>query len=95
MDLIVWYDPIGEIDGFQLCYDKQHEEKALTWSSECGLLHDQVDDGENRPGRYKSAPILTRDGEIPFTHVLEAFQTLSEDLDPQVRQFVNARLEQG
>ena len=62
-DLIVWLDdPDDHISGFQLCYDKTAYQRALTWHSEHGYLHNRVDDGENTPGKYKAAPILVCDG---------------------------------
>ena len=48
-DLIVWYegqDEDGPIAGFQLCYDKQGAERALTWRRATGFSHEKVDDGE-------------------------------------------------
>ena len=32
-DLIVWYGDDRSLVGFQLCYDKQDRERALTWTS--------------------------------------------------------------
>lgn len=46
-DLIVWYkNDRKTIDGFQLCYDKEHKERALTWRSSGSYVHTGVDDGE-------------------------------------------------
>ncbi|MFW5812247.1 MAG: hypothetical protein ACOCWS_04610, partial [Alkalispirochaetaceae bacterium] len=41
MDLIVWYDGEDQeqIEGFQLCYDKEVLERALTWRPEAGFTH--------------------------------------------------------
>jgi len=33
-DLIVWYGDQNAMIGFQLCYDKQGKERALTWTVE-------------------------------------------------------------
>lgn len=44
--LIVWYDSLGAVHGFQLCYDKPGAERALTWISNRGFSHTQVDHGE-------------------------------------------------
>ena len=35
-DLIIWYDNSNQIEGFQLCYDKENNEKALTWLKKNG-----------------------------------------------------------
>lgn len=46
-DLIVWFNKGKEIIGFQLCYDKERNERAITWKETVGYLHSQVDDGES------------------------------------------------
>jgi hypothetical protein len=45
-DLIVWYDEKRTLVGFQLCYDKEGRERALTWTREHGFQHNRIDDGE-------------------------------------------------
>ena len=62
LDLIVWYDKDMAITGFQLCYDKGREEKALTWRRDSGYSHNKIDDGEGRAYRQKMTPILVADG---------------------------------
>ena len=57
-DLIVWLDGAGGIGGFQLCYDRERDEKVLTWKAPDGYSHMAVDDGEGRAGRHKASPIL-------------------------------------
>ncbi len=60
-DLIVWIDPEKRIIGFQLCYDKQTEQKALTWLKDKGYQHSRIDDGDN-PGKMKASPVLEANG---------------------------------
>jgi hypothetical protein len=60
-DLIVWIDPENRINGFQLCYDKQTEQKALTWLKDKGYQHSRIDDGDN-PGKMKASPVLEANG---------------------------------
>lgn len=57
MDLMVWYSE-GEIISFQLCYNKQSAEKAVSWAVGNELVHESVDSGESRYGHYKATPIL-------------------------------------
>lgn len=45
-DLFIWYKDQETITGFQLCYDKKKEEKALSWHEERGFSHDRVQSGE-------------------------------------------------
>lgn len=34
LDLIVWSDASGKLIGFQLCYDKDRDERAVMWNVE-------------------------------------------------------------
>lgn len=88
MDLIVWYK--GDvIFGFQLCYDKLGEEKALSWKTDSGLVHEKVDSGETRDGHYKSTPILIKNGSFDIDTIKSIFSSRSADInDDNVRDFV-------
>jgi hypothetical protein len=48
-DLIEWYSTDDDIIGFQLCYDKDNNERALTWKKSSAYTHHRVDDGESGP----------------------------------------------
>ena len=91
-DLIVWYDPDKRIVGFQLCYDKQKDQRAFTWKEPGSTRHDRVDDGESEPGRYKSTPILIPDGAFDATRIAGRFKKESAEIDPTVASFVLKRL---
>lgn len=80
-DLIVWEDEKFAIIGFQLCYDKLHNQHAITWTEKTGFMHNKVDDGENKPGKYKSTPILVADGIFDHETIAETFKRNSVDLD--------------
>jgi len=60
-DLLVWEDETGEIVGFELSYDKNRDQRALTWEKQKGYHHFKVDDGESRPGKFKGVN-AQRDG---------------------------------
>jgi hypothetical protein len=60
-DLIVWFEPEDQIIGFQLCYDKGSEQKALTWLKDDGYQHSRIDGGDN-PGKMKASPVLEANG---------------------------------
>ena len=92
-DLIVWYDERNRITGFQLCYDKDRRERALTWRSNRGYSHTGVDDGE-RPGSSKMSPILAADGVFDSASVAERFKKESERIDPAVVAFVYEKVTQ-
>jgi len=63
-DLIVWLSGPGEIWGFQLCYDRARDERALTWTRETGYSHDRIDDGEGNPTKNRT-PVLVPNGVFP------------------------------
>ena len=67
-DLIVWYSRGDVIRGFQLCYDKPHWERALTWLSDKGFSHMEVDNGEDTAYTNR-APVLVPDGSFPAERV--------------------------
>jgi hypothetical protein len=87
-DLIIWYDrDRTTIKGFQLCYDKEREERALTWRREAGFDHKRIDDGDIT-GRMKMTPILVPDGSFDYTSIAGQFLRESTKLDPEIRAFV-------
>lgn len=63
-DLIVWYEPSNAIHGFQLCYGKPVQERALTWLKPRGFSHSKIDSGDEDPGANRT-PILLSDGSFP------------------------------
>jgi hypothetical protein len=86
-DLIVWYDGDGGIIGFQLCYDLQGEERALTWKQETGFSHRRVDSGDlRRP--FKATPILVEDGAFDEAAVRRLFTESSQEMDERTAGFV-------
>ena len=93
LDLILWYDREApdRIVGFQLCYDKQAAEHALTWREPGGFTHNRVDTGEEIPSKNQS-PILVQDGAIPVERIQRLFDAAGEELDADVRTFVRERL---
>jgi hypothetical protein len=91
-DLIVWYREDGSsIDGFQLCYDKEREERALTWRRDTGFDHKRIDDGEVT-GRMKMTPVLVPDGSFDYSGIAERFRRESEKIDPEIRDFIYERV---
>jgi hypothetical protein len=91
MDLIVWYEK-DAIIGFQLCYDKRGAEKALTWKKKGGYAHNRVEDGEGRPGKYKSTPILVTDGIFQAKSVADNFKEQSTGINSDIVKFVTKKL---
>ena len=87
-DLIVWFDDADAIVGFQIAYDKKEQQKALTWFPAKGFSHNLIDEGEDRPGRYKGTPILVVDGVFDAFTIAESFYAESGQMDSEIADFV-------
>lgn len=88
LDLIVWLDERDAPIGFQLCYDKQRFERALTWRSGRGYDHSAVDSGEAGYAAYKRTPILVADGAFESARVSAIFSKASIELPAHIRELV-------
>ena len=92
-DLFVWYDDDHRrAVGFQLCYDKDRREGALTYLDGRGYSHSAVDSGEGSAWS-NDAPVLGEGGEFPRERVLGAFSVRSKGIDADVRRYVLEKLE--
>lgn len=92
-DLIVWLSDDQEVIGFELCYDKRRQERAISWRQNTGFRHMAIDDGEQRPGRHKSSPVPVADGDFDAPRVHAAFLAASQALPKEVVRFVAESLE--
>ena len=93
IDLVVWCDESGRATAFQLCYDKAHSERALTWKPDSGFSHRAIDDGECfRGGKYKATPILGADVPVSATLIRETFARESAGLPVEFANFVSNKL---
>ena len=88
IDLLIWEKVGGEIAGFQLCYGKPHNTHALTWFKDSGYAHNKVDEGEDKPGRQKGAPLLVADGVFDLDRVARQFKEKSDDIDKEISGFI-------
>ena len=91
-DLVVWLEPGDRIAGFQLCYDFGRGEHALTWRDGCGFAHAAVDSGEDSPLK-NCTPILVADGQVPWPEVQRRFTERCGSLEPELRDFVQDKLQ--
>ena len=92
MDLYVWYDNDGAALGFQLCYGKPNEERALTWFRPASYSHMRVDTGPSE-GQGRGTPLLVLDGIFEPASVGAEFARLGADLPDDVRDLVAGRLD--
>ena len=90
-DLIVWYGDDRALVGFQLCYDKQQKERALTWTRDHGFQHNRIDSGEV-PGHSKMTPIIIADGAFNRDPVAERFRAACANIEPAIAEFVAATI---
>lgn len=93
-DLIVWLSDDQGFAGFELCYDKRRNEHSIVWSKDGGFLHMAVDDGEQRPGNFKSSPIMVSDGLFDVARIRSAFLEASQALPSEIAHYVLQALEQ-
>ncbi len=92
-DLIVWLSEGQGFIGFELCYDKRGRERSLLWNLASGFSHMAVDNGEQRPGKFKSSPTLLPDGNFEAQRVCADFLAASGDLPAEVRDYVLENIE--
>jgi hypothetical protein len=90
-DLIVWVDPEDQIIGFQLCYDKETKQKALTWLKDDGYQHSRIDDGDN-PGKMKASPVLETDGHFDREGIGRRFWENKGDVPEKIAGYVYDRI---
>jgi len=91
-DLLVWENELGQIVEFQLYYDKLHIQRSIIWKKQFGYTHSKIDDGENKPGKYKATPILVDDGVFNSEAITERFKNQSKEIDRKVSTFVFNKL---
>lgn len=91
-DLVVWIDAKDEIVGFQLCYDKARNQRAVTWHSESGFTHDRIDDGETKPGKFKATPILVADGIFEHRRIAHLFNVARGKIENTLSSFIYEKI---
>jgi len=91
-DLIVWFSEDGSLWGFQFCYNRDRDERALTWRPGHGYSHERVDAGEGPGLDYKQTPILVPDGAMDSSSVLQVFLDASAKVPQFIVDFVADRI---
>ncbi len=93
LDLFVWYDaPGGRIAGFQLCFDKDKRERALTYTDENGYSLNEVD--ADSSAWDMSSPVLAVQGtEFPRVRLLAQLGERGEALERRLFEYLMEKLE--
>src|SRR5262245_51959944 len=91
-ELTVWYEPDGSFRGFQLCYDRQGYERALTWLKAKGYARLRVDHGESEPLTVKRTPVVLPDGAFDAAEVLERFRAAAGGLPDEIARLVAEKI---
>jgi hypothetical protein len=91
-DLVVWYEPSGEVHGFQLSYDRWENPRAVTWTRERGFSHCIVRTSGSTGIGLGMSPVLEASAEFPWRAVLQEFTARSKDLDPAIRNLVSHQI---
>ena len=94
-DLVVWYGPDDAVVGFELCYDRAKDEKAVRWLGGEGLSHFRVDTGEQLAPGNRSAMLVDRDGEFEADRVIACFEAAADGLPVEVAAVVKSKLRGG
>ncbi len=94
-DLLVWVDEAGGVEGFTLIYDRYRDPRAVTWALGAPLAHHRVDEGENRPGRAKAAPVPVMNGVLDAGSLARTFTLHARDLPPEITRAVLSALSGG
>ena len=90
-DLIVWYDDNSKLEGFQLCYDKMRNERALTWRRGDSYVHNRVDNGE-LTGEFKRTPVLVSDGAFDTDSINSRFEKAAIGINGEIAEFVSEKI---
>ena len=92
-DLFVWLTANDTPVCFQFSYNKLHDEHTLNWHRHRGYSHEKIDNGEHTPGNYKMTPIMIPDGEINREKITRLFQSISQDIEPELATFIQHKID--
>jgi hypothetical protein len=90
-DLFLWQDQDGRAVAFELCYDRNAAEGAVTWSEADGFAHARVDAGEQTPF-VSMTPLHRAGGTPPYFRIYNRLLEATEHWEPQLRAFLLERL---
>lgn len=91
LDVVVWLERDGSVNGFQLCYDLGKGEHALTWRFGSGFAHSSIDSGDDSPFANLT-PVLSPDPHVPWAEVARLFELRSATLESPLRRLIHDQL---
>jgi hypothetical protein len=91
-DLYLWYQPDGTVFGFQLCYDKDRDQRALTWDRAGKFQHNRVDAGEAKPNANQT-PILSEPCPFSREPVRSEFVKRAVHLEPAIVALILSKID--
>jgi hypothetical protein len=95
-DLFVWLGANGQITGFQFCYDKRSDERAITWRRGSRTVeHQRVRAGDELPTRNDAPELVGVDSPPPLGRLLAEFRNGSAKIDVGIRDLVVEVLEEA
>ena len=89
-DLFVWEETGGAFTKFQLCYEVERNERALSWRHAGGFYLDGVDHGHGWFG--KQTPILVPGGKFDSGTVVPRFEREAANIPPELCSFILAKI---
>ena len=91
-DLIAWVDDNDVVSGFQLAYNVNGEERAITWLGGA-FSHRDVDPGDDSPLSNDSS-VLGDTTIYPIIKIIRRFEQSSQDIAPDVRSLLLEKLKE-
>lgn len=92
-DLYVWTAENKNIIGFQLCYNKDFDEKALTWIKGKEFSHKTVNPGDiDSNSNRRGTPILVPDGYFNKESIRERFLRDAGKIESHIRDLVAKKI---
>ncbi len=92
VDLIVWYDDDGDVEGFQFCFDRGRDEHAFMWTRRHAASFFSVDSGEDVLG-MKMSPTFTHPSVSRLGDLRNAVLSAAGELETAIRELVMEKVD--
>lgn len=92
LDLVVWFDDMDEIIGFQLYYDRHGDQAGLTWKEPSGYSQDNFEVREDPAGTYKPEAVIGFESMVRKEKIAEVFRKESLTVDKRIVDFIQKKI---